>query len=809
MLTDVKVGVRGLLRAPAVFVAGTLCLALGIGANAALLGVLDLLLLRPPAHVVAPESVKRLYYQEPHDGAPQGVLSYPMYADLAGSVEAFAATAAVARFEASLGRGPGARKVRVAAVTPSFFPLLGVQPARGRLFADDEGRPSQAPDIALVAWEFWQRSLGGAPDVLGRVLPVEGRGYTVVGVLPPRFTGVTLHPVDVWLPIGAAGALGAGPRWFEDRHQFFLAAVARLRLGVSPEQAAGEATLRHRGAYAGLGDPGAARRVVSLRSVQRGREPEGAPVARLAAWLAASSGAVLLIACVGVASLLLFRGLERRQELAVRRALGASRWRLTRLLLIEGFLLAALGGLAACAMVLAGGPAIQGLLAPEAGERAVTLDLRLLLIVGLVSLVAAVLSGCGVALRRREEALAATLQARATRPGRQWMRAVLLAAEVGLTLALLVAAALFLRSLQNVWALPLGLDQDRVLVVTANLHRTGLTAAEADAFHETALARVRGLPGVERASVATGIPFRSSFGTSVLLPGRGDVRDLPAGGLYWQAVTEDYFATLGMPLLRGRGVTARDGAGAERVAVVNATMARSLWPDEEPLGRCFHVLEPAAPCVTVVGVVGDARRSALREPATAQFYLPLRQAAGETPSRALFVRAAGDPTALAAAVRREVQGVSAGAPYVEVRPLAELLDPQVRPWRIGATFLSLFGLVALAVAATGTFALVAHSVASRTQELGIRLALGARLGHLVWSVAGLGVASTATGVALGCVLAALLGPLVEPLLFDVSARDPAAALAAAATLLLAALAAGLLPALRLRSLDPAAAMRAL
>jgi predicted permease len=771
-----------------------------------MLGVLDLILLRSPAHVRDADSVVRLYYAG-SQGTPQGSFSYPMLADLAGA-DTFSGLAAFFVSDGSVGLGPEARKVRLGLVSPGFFQLLGVQPARGRLLPEEGGAERLEP-LALISWELWQRSFGGSEEILGKPLRIEGQIFTIAGVLPARFTGVDLGSVDVWLPLAALGPMGFGEGWSHNRQSFFLQAVARLRPGVTAGQAAQQATAIHRHAYLDLGDRDAGGRAILLRPIQWGRSFEGAGMARLATWLAAGAGAVLLIACANVANLLIVRGLERRGELAVRLALGASRARLARLLLSEGVLLAGMGGVAALAVAWLGGRLIRVFLLPPGTPHGSAPDFRLLGILASVALITGLLSGLGAAFwGSREEVAGAARTGAQVRRGRSRLRTALLIGQVAFTFLLLAGAALFLRSLQNVRGLALGLEPERVLVVTTNLAAAGWTPEQIDAHFRRGLERVRGLPGVERASLALGIPFRSSFGTSVTVPGRDDVYDLAPGGIYLNAVTGDFFATLGTPLLRGRALNARDDAGTEQVMVINETMARLLWPGRDPLGECILVATETGPCTTVVGVVADARRAALlREPATMKLYVPLSQAPEGMASRALFVRGPAGGERLAGAVQREMQGLAPDLPFVEVRRLSDLLEPQIRPWRLGASLFSLFASVALALAVLGIFAAVAHAVASRTDEMGLRMALGARSPHLLGLVMRSGLAPVAAGVALGLALAVWLGRFVEPLLFQVPAWDPGAASAATLALLGAALLASFLPALRVRRLDPAAAMR--
>jgi predicted permease len=790
-----------------VLVPAVVSLALGIGANVALTGFLDDLLFRPPGGVREPEEIVRLFFQEPK-GRPQAEVSYPMFHDLKGHVDAFDELAALTTFDGSLGRGLGAHPARIGLATYNFFPLLGVSTVRGRSFTKEEGDPRRAEPVALLSWSLWQRGFAGRADVVGRTLPVGGQSYTVIGILPQGFSGLDVDPVDLWLPIGAAGPLAAAPGFAGDRFNSFLYLIARLQPGRSRLAAAREATLVHRRVYAALGDREAAGRQITLGSIAPGSQPYRALEARLAVWLAGMSGLVLLIACANVANLLLVRGLDRRRELAVRLALGSGRGVLARLLLAESLLLALLGGLAAWWVARLVMALLRAFLLSEGARAESGFDPRRLALLAASSLLAGLLSGLAPAFfGRRSDLLASMHDAPGIfGPGRSRVRSALLVSQVALTFALLVSAGLFLASLQRARSLRLGFEPDRVLLGTYDLRGFGSKPQEVAALYRRALERVRGLPGVERASIAAGIPFRSSFGISIALPGRADVWDLIPGGIYYNAVGEDFFSTLGTALLTGRPLTVHDAAGAERVAVVNATMAARLWPGQSPLGRCFKVGDEHAPCTTIVGVVEDARRNQLREPPTFQFYVPLAQAP-DMGASALFVRTSSDPAHLITEVRHALQGAASGLPYAEVRGMNELLASQVRPWRLGARLFSVLGLLALALAGVGLFGALAHSAAMRAHELGVRKALGASLRSLLAQVFGFALSLAAVGIGLGWLGSALAARFLEPILFETSARDPRAYLAAALTLGLAALVATLPVARHTARLDPAIVLR--
>lgn len=806
-LADLRFSLRSLLHAPKVLVSAVLCLAGGIGVTSVMLGTLDLLLLRPPAHIEEPTSVRRLFFVFPALSLPQSSVPYPTYSDL-GATGVFAELAAVARLEGSVGRGTEAQRARLAFVTPSFFSLLKVNPARGRLFVPAEGHPERAELVALVSWEFWQGRLAGTADILGKLLPIGDNSYTVIGVLPPRFTGVDLLPIDVWLPISAAGPLWIGAGLSTNRDHSWLEIIARLRPESTIQRAESEATAVYRRALTDLGREAADTRVLLL-SLQPGRTPGGASQSRLAAWLAASSSAVLLIACANVAGLLIVRSLDRRRELGARLALGASRAQLARLLLAESLVLALLSGLGGWIAAWFGGSLLRAFLLPAIPPPNPA-DLRMVTLVSSLSVFAGFVTGLAPAFwgSRSDVGDALAGGSRELGPGRNRFRGAVLLAQVIVSFLLLVGAGLFLRSLNKLYSLRLGFDRERTFVATANLMGAGYSPQQIDAFFRDALARARGLPGVAGAGVAIGIPVRSSFGSSVVVSGRGNAFDLAPGGVYFNAVTADFFATLGTRLLRGRALRERDDRGTDRVAVINQTMARLLWPGQNPIDECFYVPDDKAPCTTVIGVVEDTLRGQLREPPTMQFYVPLSQAPEWASSRALFFRASGNAGRVAGAVRRELQSLDRDLPYVDIRRLGEVLDPQTRPWRMGAALFSVFAALALVLAVVGIFTSVAHAVSSRTAELGVRMALGARFGELLWLVMRFAVGLAAAGVAIGLALSLWLGHKLGPLLFEVSASDPLVHSLAATSLLGAAFLASLYPALRIRSIDPALALRA-
>jgi len=528
---------------------------------------------------------------------------------------------------------------------------------------------------------------------------------------------------------------------------------------------------------------------------------------KVTAWLSGISWIVLLVSCANVSSLLLLRGLDRRRELAMRVALGAPRGRLARLLLYEGLVLAGLGAVAALVIFEVLSSLLQHLVLPDSAAKIGSLDLRTASIVTALAAAAGLLSGAVPALWASRDLMASMGGGlRESLPGRSRWTVVLTAGQIALTFVMLIGAGEFARSLFNVLHLDLGLETDRVLVATVDLTTAGYSRARVDEIFQRAQERVRHLPGVRSASLAATIPFASTMRDSLSVPGVEQLPKLSTGGPSINAVSEDFFATTGTPVLRGRPFTARDRAGSAPVTIVNQTMARLLWPGGDALGQCLKVGGKEAPCSAVVGVVKDARRSELQEAPTMQLYIPLGQARKLT-SRALFVRAAGDPARLEVPVRREFQNVVSDLPFIELHTLADLLEPQIHPWRMGAAVLTLFGLLALLLAIAGLYGVVAHSLVRRTYELGVRLALGAQWRDLRWLAIRQGLGIGLAGVAAGLLLTLSTTRLVQPLLFHVSASDPLLLAAAAAIVLLVALLASYAPSRRVRRLDPTVSLR--
>ena len=743
----------------------------------------------------------------------RGPMSYAEYAAIRAGVKAFDRVGAVRYPSAvALGRGVDAPRVKRAAASADFFRTLGVRPEIGRFFVaeDDDDRVSRP--AAVLGYGLWQGRFAGRADVIGESLVLAGKPYLIVGVAPKGFSGVDVDAPDVWVPLSPFLAGDDGPKWRDNRTGFGLQVVAHLAPGATAEQAVAQIDVAVRPAYEGtfLSDLPATARLGSVIPGRRlDRVDSGVSVATR---LLGAAAMVLLIACANVANLLLARALSRRRELAVRLALGVGRGRLVGQLLTESMLLAVLAGVAAMLIAVWGGSALRGLLMPGVSWASEAVDARVLAFTGVLALVVGLAAGLAPAIQMTRHDLTGSLKSgwRDVSGGSSRVRSMLLIVQAAFTVILLVGAGLFVRSLHNARSLDLGFAIDRTILADIAFDSGAVAPATREAVYAAMAERLERVPGIAAASVTSTAPFWTISFDRVFVPGRDSLPpDVVAPPV--NAIAPDLIAAMGMRLTRGRAFSEDDRANAPLVAIVNETMARRIWPNESPLGRCFKVGADTAPCTSVVGVVADVGFQNLQDAARPQFYVPLAQteAPGGRPLY-LVIRAANgraDVRDVAASARAALRGAHPGIKTLDVKPFLDLLDPEIRPYRLGATMFGVFGVLALLLAGVGLYAVISFGVTRRTRELGIRAALGARAGDVVSLVLGDGVRVTLVGVAIGVLLALALGRLVESLLFGASTRDPAVFGVASASLVLAAMLASAVPAWRAARVDPMTALR--
>jgi predicted permease len=827
---DLRLAVRALRSRPGFAAGVVLTIGLGMGANAAMFGIIDRLLFRGPDQIRDPNSVVLIQTHRSGARFSNSSFSYAAYTDYRSTPGGFSAVAVSwTRRSFPLGRGREATQVVGALVSAGFFPLLGARPALGRFFTtgeDDEHNPIK---VAVIGYGLWQQRFGGHDDVLGQMLDIGIDRYRIVGVAMKGFSGIDLSTVDVWLPVSAAAGLrfDSSPTWTTNRGNTWLTIVARIRPGVSAWSAAEQATAVHRASLRRRleAEPKAAKFIrpdsesVVLAPIIPGKAPAGvrgtvAPndlqVSKLLGIVALI---VLVITCANVANLLLVRGFGRGREIAVRLALGVSRWRLISQLLIEALVLAALGGVGALLIAHWTSHGVRRLLLGDDAWTAAPVDARLIAFTGAMTIVTALVTSLVPAAAAVNTDVARTLKAGAREGGGRHspIRTALLIVQASLAVVLLAGAGLFLRSVENVGTLPLGIDVPHTLVADVNHKAAGLSTSEVHRLFDQFVVDVSRVPGVSAAAVSIGLPFGLNWGTELIVPGRPTPKSEQNPAQY--AVTPKYFEALGIPVVAGRAFAPTDRQGTSPVVIISQRTAQLYFPQQNAVGQCVKVGADTMPCATIVGVVGSTIKQGL-EDIVPQVYRPLDQLPESyTESTVSFfgyslvVHTTADASRFVELVRRAMQNAIPSAPYANVRPMRDLLGSRIRAWELGAKVFSALGVLALVLASVGLYSVLAFSIAQRQHELSVRVALGAQSLHLVRLTVGKGLAPIIAGIVAGIVLTLVSSKLVEALLFKVSPRDPSVLGGACLVLLGSAAVASLVPAFRATRVDPASVLR--
>jgi predicted permease len=808
---DVRYSVRQLLRSPGFAFAVIITLGLGIGANAAMFGLLDRLLLRPPAHVRDAGQVRRVYLTEP-DGPNVATItevSYRRWNELRESAADAMDLAGLSVSPFVAGDGENAREISGALATPNFFSMLGARPHLGRFFAD-------AADGGLevvLGYEWWQSAQGADSTILGRVIRIGAGRFTVVGIAPPAFTGVDITQVDAWVPTLAAHTIYThlGVDWYKQHNFSWVSLVGRLRDGVSESQAAERLAAAYRESRERQGNaiPAAdiAQSHAQLYPLLLQRGPERNDSTRVALWLGAVAFIVLLLACTNVANLLLARGIDRQGEVAVRVALGVSRGRLVRQLLLETGLLTLAGAVTGLAFARLTSQALRASLLAGAELADRGLDVRTIAFAMVLAAAACMLSGSGPAWTSSRADVRSMLgtAGRSSRRSSPF-RATLLVMQTALSTMLLIGAGLFVRSLGVAQSTRLGYDADRLVLLTLRNRSPEPLPGGTSAFYRQLAVNARSIPGVSMAATTMQVPFSISGNTTIEVPGIDSVERL--GAFRLNGVGDGYFATTGTRIIRGRALTDDDRLGSPLVMVVSDSMARTLWPGRDAIGQCVKVGGATAPCSEVVGVAENIHQYEIRQESSLQYWFPeAQQQGGNSGAFGLLVRTDGDPARLALALRSALLPTLPAALHLSARPLGTSVDRALRPWRLGATMFSAFGALGLLIATVGLFSALAFAVSQRRREFGVRVALGARTRGIIGMVLREGLRLTVAGVAAGVAVAFAAGGWLAPLLVGVGPRDPVVTIGVVLSLGLAAVLAGLIPAWRAARVDPTDALR--
>jgi putative ABC transport system permease protein len=823
MLQDLRHAARSLSHAGALPIVAVLTLAIGIGGVTAMFTIVNKVVMNPLPFRDSDRLVL-IWGSKPHEGQPELPFSQPDFEDLRGQARSFDALGAWALGRGNLTGTSEAEQIQWAVVTANLFDVLGTTPALGRSFQAQEDRPGSAP-IAIITHSLWQRRFAMSPDIVGRTLMLDNRALEVVGVLPAGFSFLTFpSKTDVWLPLGADPFDG---RRFA-RGARSMGVLGRLKPGVSLVDARAEGDTIAAGLAKGYPFFNTGRRFALVPLEQQVvREVQSGALA-----LFGAVACVLFIACANVSSLMLARASGRRGDFLIRSALGASRWRLLRHQMAESVLLSGMGGAAGLLLavwlvdLLVKLPyRSDSLYVPFAVAReSIGVDLTALAFTTAVTIGSALLFSLAPALRhwrpRPVDILRAGTRATADRPQRR-VRAVLVVGEVALALVLLVAAGLMIRSVMHLKGVDPGFSPSGILSMQVALSRSTYgSLARQSAFYNDALERVRALPGVTGAAACEYLPFSGIDGSTGFYvegrpaPARGDEQQA-----HYRGISADYFAVMGMRIAQGRSFTFNDDAGSAKVAIINEAMARRFWPGENPVGRRMAldfetlkffrdrppVRDIPAGMREIVGIVKDIRHSSLQKAPVPEMYVPFAQRS--VTDMTLVIRTEGDPLALAGPVRGVVRSIDPNQPVGHIETMSDLVSGSIAQPRSNSLLLSAFAAVALTLAMIGVFGLLAYDVAQRTQELGIRLALGGQPSDVRALILKNGLRLVVTGLLIGIPGAIIAGTWLNSVLFQVAPTDLVTLGASVGTLLVVSLLACSIPARRATRIDPMVALR--
>jgi putative ABC transport system permease protein len=801
---DLRFGFRQLLAKPGFAAIAILSLALGIGANTAIFSLLDAVLLRPlPFH--DPDRLVMVWEDATRVGFPRNTPAPANYADWKAQNRVFEDMAAVNWRSYNLTDEGEPEKVEAQGVTANFFPLLGVKPELGRVFTEEEDQPGRS-NVALISYGLWQRRFGGDPALVGKEILLDGQKRTVIGVAPPGFQFLSKE-TGLWVPMAFS------PQELANRGSHYLTVVARMKPGVTLQEARADvAAITQRinrdnpVSWSGF-EIGSV--VISMREQLAGDARQALLV------LLVAVGFVLLIACANIANLLLSRGAARYREIALRAALGAGRHRIVRQLLTESVLLAVAGGATGLLFAWLSFSFLKQIIPDAMSLNAgVRIDAKVFGFTLLLSLLTGIIFGIAPALQAAKVDLNEALKQGGGRAGagagHHRLRGALVVIEVAMALVLLVGAGLLIQTFLRLRALDIGVNPENVLTLRTALPRNKYgELPKRDAFYQQVLERVRALPGVISAGYTTAAPLTWKGGTNgFTVEGR---EQGPGQDAQNRQISLGYMETMGVKIRQGRFFDDHDDAQAQPVAIINETMARQFWPGENPLGKRFKLGpgDSQRPWVTIVGVIVDVKEMGLEAPAKAEMFLPYQQLPNMLWNipRDLAVRTTGDPLSVAAAVRQAIWSVDRNQPVSNIRTMDEILSEEVAQRRIGMTLLAAFAALALLLASLGIYGVLSYSVAQRTHEIGIRMALGAGRKDVLQMALADGMRLAAAGVVIGLGASFALTRLMERLLFGVSASDPLTLGGVTLLLVAVALVACLIPARRATKVDPVVALR--
>jgi predicted permease len=812
--SDIRHGARILGKSPGFTLTVALTLGLGIGANAAVFSIVNTLLLRP-LPVSDPGNLFVLGTTHQDNEQPHQV-SYKDFLDYREERGVFSEAAAYAIGFAAVSAAKQPDRLAVSYVTGNYFSMLGVVPAHGRLIQAAEGRVFGADPVIVLGHSYWKKRFNSDPSVVGHTVLVNSRPFTVIGIVPASFLGTyTLIEFDAYLPFAMQYPEAAYKDIVERRDNHEMRVLARLAPGVS--RRAGQARLDVLAAQLERQYPDT-NKTVRMRLIPENLarpEPNGADSNPFVAGVfLVLVGLVLLVACVNVVNLLMVRATVRHRELAVRAALGAGRLRLIRQLVTESLLLA-LGGAFAGAVI---GRWVSGMLSriPFPADIPVRIDFpfdwRVFGYIALVALGTGIVVGLLPALRASHadlnEVLREGSRGMSDGGGRRWLRGALVVGQVAVSVVLLVAASLFVRSVQRAQTVDLGFDHRHVLNMAVDVSQQGYDEARGRTFFTQLESKLRELPGVESVSYAYSVPLGYyNSASSVEIEGQPAPTEQRRPSAGYNAVGAEYFTTMRVPLVRGRSFARSDDQKAPRVAIVNEHMSSHFWPGQDAIGKRFRMTGEQEPWLEVVGISKQGKYNFIFEDTGDYFFVPIEQQ--YRAMRALQVRVAGSPDALAPLAQKEIRALDPDLPVYDVRSMTRALGGGNGFFllQMGALFGGGLGLLGLTLALVGIYGVVSYSASQRTQEIGVRVALGAQRGDILRLVVGHGLTLVAIGIGLGMCAALGVSRLLGSLLFGISATDPLTFVTVPLALGTMAIVASYLPAARAARVEPSRALQ--
>ena len=810
-IQDLRYAFRGLVKRPGFALIGIVSLALGIGANTAIFSLVNTVLLRS-LPVERPEEIVALNLRGKGDS--MSAFSYLNYKDFRDRNDVLSGLVAYRFVPLSLARSGNSERVWAYLVSGNYFDVLGVRPIKGRTFQPDEDVTRNTHPVAVVSYESWQRRFGGDRNLVGSDVLLNNRQFRVIGIAPPNFKGTEfIYTPEVWVPISMVDVAEPGSTWIDNRDagNFFLS--GRLKSGTGSSQAQASLNLlaqqlaaqypdSNEGQTIKLGSPGFI--IPDIRNA----------VVNFTGILMAGVILVLLVTCANVAGLLLARATERRREIAIRLAMGANRRQLIRQLLTESILLSCLGGIVGfflavwmIRLLLALKPPAEFPLSLD-----IAIDWRVMTFSLLVSVVTGVVFGLAPALQATRPGLVTALKETAAQGGasRTRLRSVLVVLQIALSLVVLIAGGLLVRTSQRLQTMNPGFNPTNALMASFDVGLQGYDQARGEQFYQQVLDRVNALPGIKSAAITTYIPLSLNYSSnSINIEGQPAERGANAPTAMVGSVGDGYFATLNTPIVAGREFTSHDTDKTEKVVIVNETFVRQLMPflqnTSEAIGRRVSFGQGRGTFHQIVGVARDGKYFNIAEDPRAFIWTCLRQ--DYSNSAMVVVRTDHDPESMIAAVRNEIRGLDPNLPLYDVKTLDEHLRFALFPSRVAALVLGVFGLVALLLAAMGIYGITSYAVAQRTHEIGIRLALGAQLRDVLRLVLTHGLRLAVLGVALGLIGAYVATRAITSLLYGVSATDPLTYGVVSAALVIVAVLACYIPARRATKVDPLVALR--